>query len=70
MLPKFYRFHLVNNTGQTATFDAGASLSLRITAWKFTAGALVYDTVVVDDMGFGATESIVNPVRKPFGSTG
>lgn len=60
MLAKFYRFHIVNNTGQTATFDDGASLSLRIQAWKLVSGVLTYNTVVIDDMGFGAGESIVD----------
>lgn len=60
MLPKFYRFSLINKTGQTATFDDGARLSLRIQAWKFSSGVLVYDTVVVDDMNFVAGQTILD----------
>ena len=61
MLPKYYRFHVVNNTGQTATFNDGALLALRISPWKFTsAGAVEYGTTITDDAGFDAGETIAD----------
>lgn len=60
MLPKAYVFTLVNNTGEDATFDSGALLSLRITQWKFNpSGVLVYNTVV-DNMNFAAGQTILD----------
>ena len=66
MLPKNYKFHLVNNTGES--FDGtGSNDTARITtiAWKFnTTGALVYgveatgldvDTVVADSGNVGGS---------------
>ncbi len=56
MLPKYYRFHVVNKTEQTATLADGALFALRLSPWKFTsAGALVFGTTITDDLGQGAT---------------
>jgi len=56
MLPKYYRFHVVNNTGQTATLADGALFALRLSPWKFdSANALVYGTAIADDLGQAAT---------------
>lgn len=61
MLPKYYRFRVVNNSGQTATFDSGALLALRLSPWKFDSdGVLVYGSVITDDLGFGAANTIVD----------
>lgn len=62
MLPKLYRFHIVNNTGETATYDDGARLSLRIMQWKFnSSGVLVYNpSVVVVDFSFGGSGVFLN----------
>ena len=48
MLPKYYRFYIVNNSAQTLTYANAARLEIRTTPWKFTDGALVYGTVAVD----------------------
>jgi len=49
MLPKYYRFWIVNNSAQTLTYDNDARLELRVTPWKFTsAGAVSYGTTIVD----------------------
>ena len=56
MLPKFYRFIAVNNTGQTLTAVEGGLIALRFMPYKFgTTGALEYGTVITDDVGQAAT---------------
>lgn len=49
MLAKYYRFYIVNNSGETLTFDNAARLEIRTLPWKFDAsGVLTYGTVDVD----------------------
>ena len=49
MLPKFYRFYIVNNSGDTLTYANAARLEIRTLPWKFDSnGALSYGTVDVD----------------------
>lgn len=60
MLPKFYRFRCLWTADQTLTYDNAARVNLRLNPWKFgSAGALEYGTVITDDLGFGAAETIV-----------
>lgn len=60
MLPKFYRFRCLWTADQTLTFDSGARVNLRLNPWKFgSTGALEYGTVITDDFGFIATNTIV-----------
>jgi len=56
MLPKYYRFHVVNNTGVTATLADGAVFALRASPWKFDSnGALDNGVTITDDLGQAAT---------------
>ena len=59
MLAKYYRLRLQWVADQTLTFNDGAYIAIRMLPWKLTAGALVYGTVITDDLGFGAGETIV-----------
>jgi len=59
MLAKYYRLRLQWVADQTLTFDAGAYIAIRMLPWKLTSGALVYGTVITDDLGFGSGETIV-----------
>jgi len=59
MLAKYYRLRLHWVADQTLTFNDGAYIAIRMLPWKLTAGALVYGTVITDDLGFGAGETIV-----------
>ena len=61
MLPKYYRFHVMNNTGQTATKDDGAALSIRLSPWEFDVdGSLSYGTTITDNLGFDAAMTILD----------
>lgn len=61
MLPAFWRLRFVNKTGQTMTFNDGARIAIRAHPWKLgTDGSLTYGTVITEDLGFGAGETIVN----------
>ena len=55
MLDKYWRLRAVNQTGQTLTLADGGLLAVKMTPWKFTSGALVYGTVIDDDIGQTAT---------------
>ena len=60
MLPKYWRLHTKQETGQTMTLNDGASIVARVSPWKFAAGVKVDGEAIVDDMGFDAGETIVN----------
>ena len=60
MLPKYWRLRFINETGQTMTFNDGAAIEVRISPWKLTSGAKVDGIVIVDDMGFGAGQTIAD----------
>ena len=60
MLNKFQRLRFINETGQTMTYNDGARIAIRIQPWKFTSGALVYGTIVTEDLGFGAADTIAD----------
>ena len=60
MLAKFWRLHMINNTGQTMDFDAGARIAIRVMAWKISSGNLTFDTVITEDLGFIATNTIAD----------
>ena len=59
MLPQFYKFIAVNNTGQTITYDNNGRLNLKITgmAWTPSTGKVAYTQFTDDDFGFGAGDS-------------
>jgi len=58
MLAKYWRLHVYWVGDQTLTFNDGAAVNVRALPWKLTAGALVYGTVITDDLGFGAGQTI------------
>ncbi len=61
MLAKFYRLRGVNETGQIMTFNDGAVIAIRMMPWQLGAsGALTYGTVITEDLGFSAGETIVD----------
>ena len=61
MLPKYWRLRMKWDADQTLTYDSGARISIRMMPWNLnSSGALVYGTVITDDLGFGAGESIVD----------
>jgi len=59
MLPQFYRFIAVNNTGQTITYNNNGRLNLKITGvkWDDTNSEWDYTPLSDDDFGFGAGDS-------------
>ena len=61
MLPQFYLFVAVNNTGQTLTYDGspGGRLNLKLTGYKWNSTNSEFDYTVLsdDDFGFGAGDS-------------
>jgi len=59
MLAKYYRLRMLWVADQTLTYDAGARIAIRMLPWKLVAGVLTYGTVVTEDLGFGAGETIV-----------
>lgn len=60
MLPKYWRLRFINETGQIMTFNEGAAIAVRILPWKLVSGVLTYGTVIEDDMGFGAGQTIAD----------
>jgi len=58
MLAKYWRLHVYWVGDQTLTFNDGAAVNVRALPWKLTSGALVYGTVITDDLGFGAGQTI------------
>ena len=59
MLAKYYRLRLQWVADQTLSYDAGARIAIRLMPWKLLAGVLTYGTVITEDLGFGAGETIV-----------
>lgn len=62
MLPKFYRFILVNNTGQTLTYDNNGRINVKMTGVYIdpASGLLSYNPLADDDCGFGAGDSTID----------
>lgn len=61
MLAKYWRLRMINQTGQTMTFNDGAAIAIRSQPWKLGSdGAIEYGTVITEDLGFGAGETIVD----------
>jgi len=63
MLAQYYRLRMKWVADQTLTFDNAAAIAIRMLPWKLTSGALVYGTVITDDLGFGAGETIATTVE-------
>jgi len=60
MLPKYYRFRFINETGGTMAASEGSSIQVRFSPWKLTSGAKVDGTATVDDMGFTGSDTIAD----------
>jgi hypothetical protein len=60
MLAKYYRLRMKWDADQTLTYDSGARIAIRLSPWKISSGALAYGTAVTEDLGFGATETIID----------
>lgn len=60
MLAQFWRLRFINETGQTMTWDDGARIAIRVQEWKLVAGVLTYNTVITEDLGFVATDTIAD----------
>ena len=62
MLPQFYRIIVVNNSGQTVTYNNNGRLNLKLTAWHWnaSAGKPVYTQLSDDDFGFIAGDSVAD----------
>ncbi len=62
MLPRFYRFIVVNNSGQTVTFNNNGRFNLKITGWIIdpSTGNITYTILSDDDLAFIAGDSTIN----------
>lgn len=62
MIAQFYRFIVVNNSGQLLSFAAGGVINLKVTGWNIDpeTGDLVYDQLADDDLGFDATDTLAD----------
>ncbi len=63
MLPQFYKFVVVNNSGQANVFSAGvAYMSLRVAEWYITpsTGKVFYNQRTADDVNFTTGETNAN----------
>lgn len=61
-LPQFRQYIIVNNSGQTLTFNNNGRINIKETAIHFntTTGKLVYTQLADDDLGFIAAGSLVD----------
>ena len=61
MLPEYWRLRMINETGQTMTYNDGARVAIRSVAWKIGAsGVVTHSSVITEDLGFGAGETIAD----------
>ncbi len=60
MLAKYWRLRMLWVADQTLTFDNAARIAIRSLPWKLSSGDLSYGTVITEDLGFSAGETIVN----------
>lgn len=61
MLPQYWRLRMINETGQTMTYNDGARIAIRCQEWKIgSVGVITYGTVITEDLGFGAGETIAD----------
>jgi len=59
MLPKYWRLRVRNSTDQTLTYDQGARVSVIVTPWKITSGAMAVGANITDTAFLAAAGSIV-----------
>ncbi len=62
MLPQFYRIIVINNSGQTVTFNSNGRFNLKMTAIFIdpTTGKIDYTQLADDDLSFIGGDSTVN----------
>lgn len=63
MLPKWWKLHMLNSSGQLLSFDGDSfagRIAIRISPWKFSSGAKVDGSVIEDDLGFIASGTLAN----------
>ena len=62
MLSQFFKAIIVNNTGQTITYNNNGRLNLKVTRWFLTpsTGKIDYEQEVNDDFGFEAGGSLAD----------
>ncbi len=62
MLPQFYKFAVVNNSGSLLTYNNNGRMNLKVTAWFVTpaTGKIDYTTLSDDDLGFEAGGSLAD----------
>lgn len=52
ILAKYWRLRVVNSTDQTLTYDNAARVSVIMTPWKMTSGAMAYGSNITDNTAF------------------
>jgi len=60
MLAKYWRLRLLWSADQTLTYNNGARIAIRCSPWELVSGTLAYGTVITEDLGFGAGETIAD----------
>ena len=62
MLPQFFKFIVVNNSGQTLTFNSNGRLNLKMTGLRISpvTGKLSYVQLDDDDLGFIAAGTLAD----------
>ena len=62
MVPQFYRFVVVNNSGQLLTFNNNGRINVKNTAWILDpdTGKVTYTQLADDDLGFIAGQSLAD----------
>lgn len=62
MLPKFTKFIVVNNSGETLTFDSNGRLNIKVTGWFIdpSTGKITYTPLTDDDVNFVATNTLAD----------
>ena len=82
MLPKHFRFHILNSTGEALVGANDGLVDFSLSQWKLVSGVLTFATVVQDDFGIdGSSGSVAdgasiegtaidNSTNKNWGATG
>lgn len=62
MIAQFYRFIVVNNSGQLLTYNSNGRINLKVTGWLIDpeTGKIAYTQLVDDDLGFEAGSSLAD----------
>jgi len=60
MLAKYWRLRMRWDADQTLTYDNGARIAIRCLPWKIASSNLFFGTVITEDLGFSAGETIAD----------